>query len=166
MPKVHGYRGLIMLGFAFVCLGFGTAYAWPGVLNQPVFQGSTTALAALMLPMPIWGTIWYLAGVSLITNAFRVEQSKAMGIVTGLFSIWSLSALNGFIVSVVEGNPNGGWLTSIMYTGIVVVCLGVSRMPNPAKVHKAIVDRPGEAASSSLLGETGEIPLTTKHGDD
>lgn len=162
-PRVHGNRGTTMLGFAIVAFGFGTAYAWPGVLPPASFSSNGTELVRALLPLQIWGVIWYVAGVSLLSNAFRVEQSKAMGFITGLFSAWTISALHGFVLSLMEGKLTSGWLLGLIYAGLVVACFGIAKAPNPAKTHIGVVNLPGEKPSERLLGATGEMPVVGKN---
>lgn len=155
-----------MLGFAMVAFGFGTGYTWPGVLPEEAFNAIGTKLLQYILPLQIWGVAWYIAGVSLLTNAFRIEQGRAMGLITSLFTAWSLSNLNGFVMACINGTPNTGWLVSLIYAGLVIACLGIARLPNPAPTHKVLVDAPGEAATGSVPLVTGEIPVARKNGVD
>lgn len=166
VQRPHGSRGVIMLGFAMVAFGFGTGYTWPGVLPPETFNALGTKLVQFILPLQIWGVAWYIAGVSLLTNAFRVEQGRAMGLITGLFTAWSLSHLNGFVLACINGTPNTGWLASLIYAGLVVACLGISRLPNPATTHKVIVDAPGEPTTGGVPILTGELPEAHKNGVD
>lgn len=141
LPSVYGPRGMIMLGLALLSAGFGLAYV--GIFTIPPMPG--LALVQIIMPMPLWGVAWFLSAFTLVGAAFKVDQSKALGGVTGLLAVWTLSYVSYFVQTpeLPNGSPNLSWLTALVFFAMVVLLMGVARMLNHAPSHAAIVEKPG-----------------------
>jgi hypothetical protein len=141
LPSVYGPRGMVMLGQAALCACFGFAYI--GVLDTPALPGVT--LATNILPLPLWGVLWFLSAFHLAAASFKVDQAKALGGVTALLSFWALSYLHYFITTPVlpSGNANLAFLSSAIFGSMVLNAVGIARMLNHAPSHAEMVEAPG-----------------------
>lgn len=142
-PKVYGPRGTIMLGKGIICLCFG--YSYIGVLK-------TTPSAALdlvlrIMPLPLWGVAWFIAGFMLIAAAFKVDHSRALGLLTAMLSIWALSYIDYFfrVPILPNGNDNTAFLGAAIFAGMALSAAGIARMLNHGKSHPEVIEAPGEA---------------------
>jgi hypothetical protein len=125
-----------------VSFAFGLSYVgpWANLLN-PDF----VALKAIM-PMNIWGLIWVINGAFLVPAAFRPDQAKALGLTTGMFTVWCLNYVSEAFISSVNDGGVRYWLTAILFGGMVVCLQGLARMVNPAPVHLEVVEKAGPPA--------------------
>lgn len=146
LPKVYGPRGTIMLGKGFICLCFGFAYV--GVLDASVSPGLD--LVTRMLPLPLWAVLWFISGFMLIAAAFRVDHSRALGMLTAMLSFWSLTYLDYFfrVPVLPNGNDNTAYLFAAIMAGMALSAAGVARMLNHGKSHAELVVAPGEVTPS------------------
>jgi hypothetical protein len=142
LPKVYGPRGTIMLGKGFICLCFG--YAYIGVLQTPVSPG--LELVTRIMPLPLWAVAWFITGFMLIAAAFRVDHSRALGMLTAMLSLWSLTYLDYFfrVPVLPNGSDNTAYLFAAIMAGMALSAAGVARMLNHGKSHPEIVEKPGE----------------------
>lgn len=142
LPSVYGPRGMVMLGQAALAGCFGLAYI--GVLNTPPMPG--VQLATLFMPLQLWGVIWFLCASHLVTAAFKVDQSKALGWITALLFFWALSYLHYWFTTPVlpGGYDNLAYLSSAMLGSMVLNAVGIARMLNPGPVHLEVVEKPGD----------------------
>lgn len=143
LPKVYGPRGTIMLGKGFICLCFGFAYI--GVLKATPSPG--LELVTRIMPLPLWAALWFIAGFMLISAAFRVDHSRALGLLTAMLSMWSLTYLDYFfrVPVLPNGNDNTSYLFAAIMAGMALSAAGVARMLNHGKSHAEIIISPGEA---------------------
>jgi uncharacterized membrane protein HdeD (DUF308 family) len=146
LPKVYGPRGTIMLGKGFICLCFGLNYI--GVLNSA--QSPGLDLVTRIMPLPLWGVAWFIAGFMLIAAAFKVDHSRALGMLTAMLSLWSLSYIDYFfrVPVLPSGNQNTSFLFAAIMAGMALSAAGVARMLNHGKSHAEIIVSPGEGAPS------------------
>lgn len=142
LPKVYGPRGTIMLGKGVICMCFGFAYI--GVLKTAPSPG--LELVTRIMPLPLWGALWFIAGFMLISAAFRVDHSRALGMLTAMLSLWSLTYLDYFfrVPVLPNGNDNTAYLFAAIMAGMALSAAGVARMLNHGKSHAEIVLAPGE----------------------
>ncbi|MDQ0679094.1 uncharacterized membrane protein HdeD (DUF308 family) [Arthrobacter pascens] len=145
LPKVYGPRGTIMLGKGIICLCFGFAYI--GVLKTAPSPGLD--LVIRIMPLPLWGVLWFIAGFMLIAAAFRVDHSRALGMLTAMLSIWALSYIDYFgrVPVLPNGNDNTAFLFAAILAGMALSAAGIARMLNHGKSHPEIIVAPGEATS-------------------
>lgn len=141
LPSVYGPRGQIMLGKGVFSLCFGFAYV--GVLNIP--PQPALELVTNLLPLPLWGVLWFLCGFLLISSAFRVDHSKALGFLTALLSLWALSFFEFFLrVPVLpSGVVNTAFLSGVLMLSVAVSTAGIGRMLNKGKTHSELIEKPG-----------------------
>lgn len=143
LPPVYGPRGQIMLGKGVISLCFGFAYV--GVINVPPQLGLD--LVTKIMPLPLWGVLWFLCGFLLITSAFRVDHSRALGFLTALLSLWALSYYDYFLrVPVLPaGYVNTSFIFATLLLAMGVSTAGIARMLNQGKTHGEIIEKPGAA---------------------
>ena len=143
LPKVYGPRGTIMLGKGIICMCFGFAYI--GVLKTSPSAGLELVLR--IMPLPLWGVMWFITGFMLIAAAFKVDHSKALGMLTGMLSIWALSYIDYFarVPVLPNGNDNTSFLFAAILGGMALSAAGIARMLNHGKSHPEVIDAPGEA---------------------
>jgi hypothetical protein len=141
LPPVYGPRGQIMLGKGMISLCFGFAYI--GVININPQVG--LSLATAILPLPLWGVAWFLCGFLLITSAFRVDHSRALGFLTALLCLWALSYFHYFFsVPVLDtGKVNTAFIFATLLLSMAVSTAGIGRMLNQGKTHGEIIEKPG-----------------------
>jgi uncharacterized membrane protein HdeD (DUF308 family) len=142
LPKVYGPRGTIMLGKGFICLCFGINYV--GVLNTA--QSPGLDLVTRLMPLPLWGVMWFIAGFMLIAAAFKVDHSKALGLLTAMLSLWALTYIDYFfrVPVLPNGSDNTSYLFAAIMAGMALSAAGVARMLNHGKSHAEIIEKPGE----------------------
>jgi hypothetical protein len=142
LPKVYGPRGTIMLGKGVICLCFG--YAYLGVLNTTPSPG--LELVTRIMPLPLWAVAWFITGFMLIAAAFRVDHSRALGMLTAMLSLWSLTYIDYFfrVPVLPNGDDNVAYLFAAIMAGMALSAAGVARMLNHGKSHAEIVLAPGE----------------------
>lgn len=145
LPPVYGPRGTIMLGKGFTCLCFG--YAYIGVLRNTPVSGGGLDLVTRILPLPIWGALWFITAFMLISSAFKVDHSRALGFLTAMLSLWSISYLDYFfrVPVLPNGNENTAFVFAALLASMALSAAGVARMLNHGKSHPEIVETPGEA---------------------
>jgi 4-hydroxybenzoate polyprenyltransferase len=146
LPKVYGPRGTIMLGKGFICLCFGVNYL--GVLNT--VQSPGLDLVTRLMPLPLWAVAWFIAGFMLIAAAFRVDHSRALGVLTAMLSLWSLTYFDYFfrVPVLPNGSDNTAYLFAAIMAGMALSAAAVARMLNHGKSHAELVVAPGEVTPS------------------
>jgi hypothetical protein len=139
--KLHGPRGAALLGFAFVSVGFGLSYVGPWAL--PTVQAMD--IISAILPLSVWGIIWIVNGAFLVAAAFRADQSRSLGLTTGLFTIWTINYAIAAAQQFTATGQTRYWLSVVLFAGMVVALQGLARMVNPAPLHFELVEAPGPA---------------------
>jgi hypothetical protein len=141
LPPVYGPRGQVMLGKGMISLCFGFAYV--GVINISPQVGLT--LVTGILPLPLWGVLWFLCGFLLISSAFRVDHSRALGFLTALLCLWALSYFHYFcsVPVLPTGKVNTAYIFGTLLLSMAVSTAGIGRMLNQGKTHGEIIEKPG-----------------------
>lgn len=142
LPKVYGPRGMVMLGKALMCSCFGVTYL--GVLPPKPQPG--LEMVARIMPLELWAVVWFIVAFMLASSAFRVDQSRALGSVAAMLSLWSLSFLDWFIRAPVlpGGAPNTAFLSAALLASMALSAAGLARLLNHAPSHPEVVQKPGE----------------------
>ena len=142
LPKVYGPRGMVMLGKAIMCACFGVSYL--GIL--PTRPQPSLELVTRIMPLELWAVVWFLVAFMLVASAFKVDQSRALGAVAGMLSLWSMSFLEYFLrVPVLpSGLQNPSFLSAALLASMALSAAGCARMMNHAPSHPEIVQKPGE----------------------
>jgi len=143
LPKVYGPRGMVMLGKAVMCSCFGFAYlGLAGSRPQPALE-----MVTRIMPLELWAVVWFLVSFMLAASAFRVDQSRALGAVAAMLSLWSLSFLEYFLRIPVlpNGSGNPGFLSAALLASMALSAAGCARMMNHAPSHPEVVQKPGES---------------------
>lgn len=141
LPKVYGPRGMVMLGQAVMCACFGMAYLGVvGTRPQPALD-----MVTRFMPLQGWSVVWFIVAFMLISSAFRVDQSRALGSVAALLSLWSLSFLEYFLrqPQLPDGTANPGFLSAALLASMALSATGCARMMNHAPSHAEVVQKPG-----------------------
>lgn len=141
LPSVYGPRGQIMLGKGLLSLCFGISYI--GIFKLPSLRGLT--LVTNMLPLPLWGVLWFLCAFLLISSAFRVDHSRALGFLAGMLTLWSLSYYAFFATTPVlpEGTVNTAFISGTLLLAMAISTAGIARMLNKGATHGEIIEKPG-----------------------
>lgn len=142
LPKVYGPRGMVMLGKALMCACFGFLYL--GVLGsrpQPALE-----MVTRIMPLELWAVVWFLVSFMLAASAFRVDQSRALGAVAGMLSLWSLSFLEYFfrLPTLPDGTANPAFLSAALLASMALSAAGCARMMNHAPSHPEVIQKPGD----------------------
>lgn len=138
LPKPHGPRGTLMLGFGLVGTTLGYSY-----IAQDAQAASLVWLTDL-IPLPVFGVVWIMVGVLLILCSFGVRQARALGAFAGICFFWGCAYLIAFIINVTHDNVQGVYIMVPIFWGLALACGSAVRMVNPAKTHLAVVFKPGE----------------------
>lgn len=141
LPKVYGPRGMVMLGKAIMCACFGVSYL--GVLGpkpQPALE-----LVVRIMPLPLWSVVWFIVAFMLAASAFRVDQSRALGAVAGMLSLWSLCFLDYFfrVPVLPDGTASTAFVSFALLGSMALSAAGLARLLNHAPSHPEIVQKPG-----------------------
>ena len=144
LPKVYGPRGTILLGKAIMCFCFGISYL--GVLApkpQPALE-----MVTRLFPLQIWAVVWFLVAFMLVSSAFKVDQSRALGAVAAMLSLWSLSFLEFFFRVPVfhDGTQNTAFVSFALLASMALSASGCARMMNHAPSHTEIIQKPGDSS--------------------
>lgn len=141
LPSVYGPRGMVMLGKAFMCVCFGVSYV--GILQTTPSPGLD--MVRQILPLPLWGVVWFLCAFMLSAAAFKVDQSRALGCIAAMQCLWAMSYIEYFLrVPVLpNGNPNTAFLSAALLASMALSAAGLARMMNHAPSHPEVVQKPG-----------------------
>lgn len=141
-PKVYGPRGMVMLGKALMCFCFGISYL--GVLGtkpQPALE-----MVTRIMPLQMWAVVWFIVAFMLAASSFKVDQSRALGAVAGMLTLWSLCFLEFFFRMPVmpDGSASTAYVSSALLASMALSAAGLARLLNHAPSHPEVVQKPGE----------------------
>jgi hypothetical protein len=127
-----------------MCACFGFAYLG---LTTPRPQPALEMVTRIM-PLELWAVTWFLVSFMLAASAFKVDQSRALGAVAGMLSLWSLSFLEFFlrVPTLPDGTTNPGFLSSALLASMALSAAGCARMMNHAPSHPEVVQKPGDSS--------------------
>lgn len=142
LPKVYGPRGMVMLGKALMCACFGISYL--GILEPRPQPG--LEMVTRLFPLELWAVAWFLVSFMLVASAFRVDQSRALGSVAAMLSLWSLSYAEWFFRQPIlpDGKDNMAFLSAALLASMALSAAGCARMMNHAPSHPEVIQKPGE----------------------
>lgn len=126
-PSVYGPRGMVLLGFAMLAAILGLSYVGPAASTM---TSPATAFVSSIMPLSLWGVVWFVASFSLLVAAFKRDQSKALGGVVGLLFLWFVSYLVGCITELAKFGQSRLWLGCAIFAAFVILGMGVARMLN------------------------------------
>jgi hypothetical protein len=135
--KVNGARGVVLLGFGLVALVFGLAFNSPVAVIPPPPAG----LRGLneLIPLQVWGILWYLASVFLFVGAFRQNQAKAMMLFAGLLFVWA-SAYAGATFTASDPRLVSLFaMQTVIFGGLLTSCMGVARLLNAPPINVPVL---------------------------
>lgn len=141
LPKVYGPRGMVMLGKALMCFCFGISYL--GVLGsrpQPALE-----MVTKLMPLPMWAVVWFIVSFMLAASAFKVDQSRALGSVAAMLSLWALCFLEYFfrVPILPDGNASTAFVSAALLASMALSAAGLARLLNHAPSHPEVVQKPG-----------------------
>lgn len=142
LPKVYGPRGMVMLGKSLMCACFGVSYL--GVLGsrpQPALE-----MVTRIMPLELWAVVWFMVSFMLAASAFRVDQSRALGSVAALLSLWSACFVDYFfrVPVLPDGRASTAFVSAALLASMALSALGLARLLNHAPSHAEVVQLPGE----------------------
>lgn len=144
LPKVYGPRGMVMIGKAIMCACFGVSYLGViGTRPQPALE-----MVTRIMPLQMWAVVWFIVAFMLASSAFRVDQSRALGAVAGMLTLWSLCFLEFFFRMPVmpDGTASTAYVSSALLASMALSAAGLARLLNHAPSHPEVVQKPGESA--------------------
>ena len=118
---------MVLLGFAMLAAILGLSYVGPAATG---FTSPATAFVSSILPLSLWGVVWFVASFSLLVAAFKQDQAKALGGVVGLLFLWFVSYLIGCISELAKFGQTRLWLGTAIFAAFVILGMGVARMLN------------------------------------
>lgn len=148
--RINGARGVTLLGFALVAIVFGLAFNSPVAVIPPPPAG-LVGLDSL-IPLQVWGILWYLAGLFLVVGAFRQDQSKSMVLFAGLLTVWAITYLIAAFTAETPRLVSIFYLQTVIYAGLLTAVLGVARLLNAPPVDIAALRK----RVQSIEGERGD----------
>jgi hypothetical protein len=133
---------MVMLGKALMCACFGVSYL--GILGskpQPALE-----MVTKLMPLQMWAVVWFIVAFMLAASAFRVDQSRALGSVAAMLSLWSLCFIDYFIrVPVLpDGTASTAFLSAALLASMALSAAGLARLLNHAPSHPEVVQKPGD----------------------
>lgn len=133
---------MVMLGKALMCACFGVTYL--GVFPPKPQPG--LEMVSRIMPMELWAVVWFIVAFMLAASAFRVDQSRALGSVAAMLTLWSLSFLDWFLrVPILQdGTQNTAFLSAALLASMALSAAGLARLLNHAPSHPEVVQKPGE----------------------
>ena len=143
LPKVYGPRGMVMLGKALMSACFGVSYLGVvGTRPQPALE-----MVTRIMPLQMWAVVWFIVAFMLAASAFRVDQSRALGSVAAMLSLWWLCFLDYFfrVPVMPDGSASTAFLSSALLASMALSAAGLARLLNHAPSHPEVVQKPGEA---------------------
>ena len=145
LPKVYGPRGMVMLGKSLMCFCFGISYL--GVLGsrpQPSLE-----LVTRIMPLQLWAVAWFLVAFMLAASAFKADQSRALGAVAGMLTLWSLCFLEYFfrVPVLPDGTTSTAFLSSALLASMALSSGGIARLLNHAPSRPEVMPKPRETPS-------------------
>lgn len=137
MSRLHinGARGVTLLGFGLVALVFGLAFNSPVAVIPPPPAG-LRGLDAL-IPLQVWGILWYLAAGFLLVGAFRENQAKSMMLFSGLLFVWASAYATAAFTSPDPRMVSLFAMQSVIFGGLLTACMGVARLLNAPPIDIA-----------------------------
>lgn len=148
--RPNGAKGFALLGFAVVAMAFGVAFLSPWALIPPPPLG--LAYLDRLIPLQVWGGVWWASAVLLLVGAYREDQSKAMVLFAPMLFIFAASY--GMTIGSTEGKMQVAFiLQTAIFFGLFVACLAVSRLVNAPPVDiGALVNRVNNSGSQEGSG--------------
>lgn len=119
-----------MLGFAVVAMAFGLAYVGP--ISVPDAPSPLQILESLM-PLQIWGILWFLCSGMLWISAFQKEQAFPLAFFALLMTLWIIIYMVSFTQEFLATGQSYQWINPIVFLGIIIASRGASRMVNPVR---------------------------------
>lgn len=146
---INGAKGLALLSFGVMAALFGVAFLSPWAIIPPPPRGLVFLNG--IVPLEVWGGVWWAAAVWLIVGAFREDQSKAMAPFAAMLFVWAASY--GF-TAWDEYQRTGYtvfWFSSALFAALLVASLAIARLVNAPPVDL-------EALQHRVLGADEGVP--------
>lgn len=139
MPRVNGAKGVALFAFGVMAGLFGVAFLSPWAIIPPPPRGLVFLNG--LVPLEIWGGVWWFACAVLIIGAFREDQSQALAPFSAMLFVWSAS----YAFSAWDEYHHSGytvfWLSSALFLSLLIACLAVARLVNAPPVDLEALQR-------------------------
>jgi hypothetical protein len=124
-----GYRGTFLIGLAALDVFYGVSFMNPD---------STTKLTPAyvwrdhIMPSPVYGLIWIVAGIIIGINAFMRQDRIGYGLAIAIKMGWAFLAL----ISWISGNVHNGWVSVVIWGVFGYVTISESTRGEPLRTHE------------------------------
>lgn len=136
---INGSKGVALLAFGVMAGLFGVAFLSPWAIIPPPPRGLVFLNG--IIPLEVWGGMWWLAAVCLVVGAFCQDQSKALAPFSAMLFVWAASY--GF--SAWDEYQRTGhtvfWFSSALFLALLVACLAIARLVNAPPVDLEAMQR-------------------------
>lgn len=146
---LNGAKGLALLAFGVMAGLFGVAFLSPWAIIPPPPRG--LILLNELVPLEVWGGLWWLAAGWLIVGAFREDQSKAMAPFAGMLFIWAASYASSTWEEFHRTGYSVLWFPATLFLTLLIACLAIARLVNAPPIDLA-------ALQQRVLGDDEGIP--------
>lgn len=123
--------GIIILAFFTFRMTLGYLL-FPPILNPDIPVSAVVTALELFLPIWVYGLAWLIVTVALLLSAFLKQDALALGLSSGMNTLWSISYFWDFVM---EGTR--AWFSGLLYLGLVLLTLVVSKIKNPYALEVA-----------------------------
>lgn len=125
-------RSLLILVLAFFTFRMTLGY----LIFPPARMGGSSAVTILesYLPIQVYGFLWLIVTVFLLSAAFIRGDAIALGLASGMNTLWFISYAWDFFAAL---GTSRAWLSALLYLGLVFLTLVTSRVKNPFAVEVA-----------------------------
>lgn len=138
--RINGAKGLAMFSFGIMAGLFGVAFLSPWKIIPPPPRG--LIFLNELVPLEVWGGLWWVAAIALFIGAFRNDQSQAMAPFSAMLFVWAAS----YAFSAWDQFHHEGytifWLSSALFLALLFASLAVARLVNAPPVNlEAVQER-------------------------
>lgn len=132
MPRINGAKGVALFAFGIMAALFGIAFLSPWAIIPPPPRGLVFLNG--LIPLEVWGAVWWASSAALVVGAFRQDQSKALAPFSGMLFVWSAS----YAFSAWDEFGRTGytmfWFSSALFLSLLIACLAIARLVNAPPV--------------------------------
>lgn len=139
MPRINGAKGVALFAFGVMAALFGIAFLSPWAIIPPPPRGLVFLNG--LVPLEVWGGVWWAASIALIIGAFRENQANALAPFSAMLFVWASS----YAFSAWDEYQRTGytifWLSSTLFLSLLIACLAVARLVNAPPVDMDALQR-------------------------
>jgi hypothetical protein len=123
--RVIGRRGEFLLFLTLLDLLYGLSLLHPAPYAG---QSPTIRFLIQVMPLPLWGALWLVVGVTCLTGAFGRRDRAAFAAAASLKVLWGSMFLIGWVAGVVER----GWVASLIWLAFALFVVRIASWPEPS----------------------------------